>query len=91
MSKGSAGNKTPLETLTELLTNGGNLGYGETCSVGVWAQGNKNTNPYKHSNIITPRLHQSHEYEYPWPRMTSGDTGKPVSVIEVLQPPRNLL
>ena len=34
----------------------------------------ESTNPYKHSNMITPKLHQSQEYEYPFPRITSGDT-----------------
>lgn len=45
---------------TELLTNGGNLKYIVQESAGVLS-GCANAYPYRHSNMITPRLHQSQE------------------------------
>jgi hypothetical protein len=48
--------------LTELLTKGGYLGEGGPgISYRVASNGDIRSHPYKHSNIITPRDHQSHE------------------------------
>ena len=46
--------------LTELLTKGGYLGD-RGSAAGAPRNGDMGSHPYKHSNMITPRDHQSHE------------------------------
>lgn len=63
---------------TDRAADKGGIPGGPGISWRVASKGDVGSHPYKHSKIMTPRDHQSHEKVYPWPRITSGDTEEQV-------------